>query len=71
MSQSAIRESTISRAGSATSTASRTDSVVMASSDDGATSRASTKATSASTRGCTRVRIEIGSSALTSMSLSR
>ena len=52
MSQSSMRESTISSAGSATSTASRTSSRVISSSVAGSMSRPSRKATSASTRGC-------------------
>ncbi len=71
--QSAIRESTISSAGRATSTAARTASSVISSSSR-SMSCARTKATSASTRGCTRVRMEIGVPStpwLTSMSESR
>ena len=55
----------------AVSTGSLSSSRVISSSVAGATVRRIKNATSASTRGCTRVRIEIGDCELTSMSLSR
>ena len=59
MSQLSIRESTISSAGIASDTASRTRSMVISSSVAGSTSLARTNATSASTRGWTSRRIEM------------